>query len=124
VLQFFLYNYRETAGWVARVCDRMRVHANDTPLFSLDRLREAFSSLFHPHEEKVCPYHPPATDEIVTERAMSWSYITILPPDEKAKFVEDVKGILERGDGKVWINKEEGTYQYPYKTRVVVSRKK
>jgi hypothetical protein len=48
----------------------------------------------------------------------------VLPPDEKANVVEDIKVILQRGDGMVWINKEEGTYQYPYKTYVVVSRKK
>jgi hypothetical protein len=58
------------------------------------------------------------------DRAQSKSYISVLPPDEKANVVEDIKVILQRGDGMVWINKEEGTYQYPYKTYVVVSRKK
>jgi len=61
---------------------------------------------------------------MVTDRALSKSYITVLPPDEKAKVVDDLKAILQRGDGRIWINKEEGTYQYPYKTLVVVSRKK
>jgi len=83
-----------------------------------------YTSLFYPHEEKELAYHALATEQIVTDRAQSWSYITVLPPDEKAKLVEDIKVILERGDGRVWINKEEGTYQYPYTSLVVVARKK
>ncbi|OAX41936.1 hypothetical protein K503DRAFT_780264 [Rhizopogon vinicolor AM-OR11-026] len=45
--------------------------------------------------------------------------MTVLPPDDKAKVAEDIKVILQRGDGRIWINKEEGTYQYPYKTYLV-----
>jgi hypothetical protein len=48
----------------------------------------------------------------------------MLPPDEKAKVEEGIKVILERGDGKVWINKEQGTYQDPHTARVIISRKK
>lgn len=120
---------REAAGWVAQLCNRREVHENGTPQFRLNFLRQSFStpgytSLFHPMEEKEWPYCALTTEQIVTERQLSWSYISALPPDEKAKMVEDVKVILERGDGKVWINKEEGTYQYPYTTLAVVSRKK
>lgn len=119
----------EAAGWVAQLFDRIEAHRSDTPDLYINRLRQEFStpeyaSLFHPHEERICPYNPLVTDQLVTDRALSWSYISVLPSDEKAKFVEDVKGILERGDSKAWINKEEGTYEYPYKTLVVASRKK
>jgi len=120
---------REAAGWVAQFRDRMKVHNNGTPQFSSDLLRQTFSIpeytfSFQPHEEKEWAYLVPTTDQFVTDRVLSWSYITMLPPDNKAKLVEDIKGILERGDDKVWISKEEGTYQHPYKTRVFVSRKK
>lgn len=127
--QLFLFHCRVAAGWVEQVLDRIKAHQNGTPHFCFDLLRRTFSTpeytaLFQPYEEKVCPYRPLTTDQIVIDRALSWSYITLLPPDEKAKFAEDIKGILEGGDGKVWINKKEGTYQYPYNTLLLVSRKK
>ncbi|KAG1745883.1 S-adenosyl-L-methionine-dependent methyltransferase [Suillus paluster] len=120
---------RKAAGWVAQLCDRREVHEKATPQLRLDGLRQAFStpeytSLFHPLEEKEWAYNALATEQIVTDRVLSWSYISVLPPDEKAKLTEDVKVIIERGDGKAWIDKEEGTYQYPYRALVVVSRKK
>ncbi|OJA10363.1 hypothetical protein AZE42_07655 [Rhizopogon vesiculosus] len=120
---------REAAGWVAQVFARIEVHKNGTPNLYIDLLRKTFSapeysSLFHPHEEKECLYRPVATDQIVTDRALSWSYITQLPLDDKVNLMEDIKSILERGDGKTWINEEEGTYQYPYETLVVMCRKK
>lgn len=48
----------------------------------------------------------------------------MLPPDEKAKVAESIKDILEQGDGKVWINKEQGTFQDPHTARAMISRKK
>jgi hypothetical protein len=92
-------------------------------------LRQAFStpeytSLFHPHEEKQWAHHGLATDQIVTDRALSWSYIVMLPSDEKAKVAESIQGILEQGDGKVWINKEQSAYQDPHTARAMISRKK
>ncbi|KAG0704241.1 S-adenosyl-L-methionine-dependent methyltransferase [Suillus ampliporus] len=119
---------REAADWVAQFYERRKVHEKGTPQFRPDLLRQAFStpeytSLFHPLEETKLPYRALATEQIITERALSWSYISVLPPDEKAKLAEDIKVILERGDGKVWINKEEGTYEYPHTSLIVVSRK-
>ncbi|KAG1832695.1 S-adenosyl-L-methionine-dependent methyltransferase [Suillus variegatus] len=120
---------REAAGWVAQVQHCVEARGNGSPRFRLDVLRQAFStpeytSLFHPQEEKQWAHHGLATDQTVTDRALSWSYIAVLPPDEKAKVAEGIKGILERGDGKVWINKEQGTYQDPHTARAMISRKK
>jgi SAM-dependent methyltransferase len=127
----FIWNLedRDGAGWVAQIRDLIEAHEKGTPQFRLGLWRETFStpeyiSLFHPQEEEEWAYHLLASEQIVTDRAQSKSYIAVLPPDEKAKVVEDVKSILQRGDGRVWIDKEEGTYQYPYKTHIVVSRKK
>jgi len=123
------YYHRDGAGWVAQIRDCIEAHEKGTPQFRLGLWRQTFStpeytSLFHPQEESEWSYYLLASEKIVTDRAQSKSYIAVLPPDEKAKVVENVKAILQRGDGRVWINKEEGTYQYPYKTLVVVSRKK
>ncbi|KAG1800824.1 S-adenosyl-L-methionine-dependent methyltransferase [Suillus plorans] len=119
----------EAAGWVAQVQHCVEARVNGSPRFRLDVLRQAFStpeytSLFHPQEEKQWAHYGLATDQTVTDRALSWSYITMLPPDEKAKVAEGIKGILERGDGKVWINKEQGTYQDPHTAHTMISRKK
>lgn len=120
---------REAAGWVAQVQHCVEACGNGSPRFRLDVLRQGFStpeyiSLFHPQEEKQWAHHGVATEQTVTDRALSWSYIAMLPPDEKAKVAEGIKVILERGDGKVWINKEQGTYQDPHTVRVMISRKK
>lgn len=127
--KFTSQHYRGGAGWVAQLRNRIEVHEQGTPQFRLGLWRQTFStpeytSFFHPQEEKEWTYHNLTSDQIVTDRALSKSYITVLPADEKAKVVDDLKAILQRGDGRIWINKEEGTYQYPYKTLVVVSRKK
>jgi hypothetical protein len=125
----FLYHCREAAGWVAQFRGHMEIHKNGTPQLTPDLLRQMFSIpeytfSFQPHEEREWAYRVPTTDQCVIDRILSWSYIAVLPSEEKAKLAEDIKGILERGDDKVWISKEEGTYQHPYKTRVLVSRQK
>ncbi|KAG1891523.1 hypothetical protein F4604DRAFT_1876598 [Suillus subluteus] len=111
---------REAAGWVAQVQHCIEARGNGSPRFRLDVLRQAFStpeytSLFHPQEEKQwgsswCCYRA----NLSQDRVLSWSYIA----------TEGIKVILERGDGKVWINKEQGTYQDPHMARVMISRKK
>ncbi|KAG0704243.1 S-adenosyl-L-methionine-dependent methyltransferase [Suillus ampliporus] len=120
---------REAEAWVAQLYDRRNVHEKDTPPLDLDLLRQAFSPAntplrFHPLKVKELAYRAPTTDQIVIGRSLSWSYISVLPPDEKVKVVDDIKIILDRGDGKVWINKEEGTYEYPHTSLIAVSIKK
>ncbi|KAG2116494.1 uncharacterized protein F5147DRAFT_648981 [Suillus discolor] len=117
----------EAAGWVAQVQHCVEARVNGSPRFRLDVLRQGFStpeytSSFHPQEEKHWAHHGLATDQTVTDRALSLSYIAMLPSDEKAKVAEGIKGILERGDGKVWINKEQGTYQDPHIAHMITSR--
>ncbi|KAG2112857.1 S-adenosyl-L-methionine-dependent methyltransferase [Suillus clintonianus] len=127
----FVWNLadREAAGWVAQVQHCIEARGNGSPRFRLDVLRQAFStaeytSLFRSQEEKQWAHHGVASEKTITDRAQSWSYITMLPPDEKAKVVDDIKCILERGDGRVWINKEQGMYQDPHMARAFISRKK
>jgi hypothetical protein len=47
-----------------------------------------------------------------------------LSDDEKAAVVRDIKALLNRGDGLVWTDKEKGEFEYPYKTYVVIAKKK
>ncbi|KAF8843641.1 S-adenosyl-L-methionine-dependent methyltransferase [Paxillus ammoniavirescens] len=127
----FIWNLedREHAGWVAQLRDRIERHEKGTPQFRLGLWRQAFATEsylenFKAPEEKEWAYHLNASERIATERALSKSYIAVLPPDEKKKVSEDIKAIIAKGDGRVWINESEGLFEYPYKTLVVVSRKK
>lgn len=121
--------FRDTAGWVAQIRDRIEIHEGGTPQFRLGLWRQAFctetyNNNFKPPEEKEWVYHLDTLEEICVNRALSKSYISILPPDEKERVSEDIKAIVARGDGRVWIDESQGVFEYPYKTLVVLSRKK
>ncbi|KAI9574239.1 S-adenosyl-L-methionine-dependent methyltransferase [Boletus coccyginus] len=127
----FIWNLedRDAAGWVAQIRDRIEIHEAGTPQYRLGLWRQAFSTEaynnnFKPPEEKEWVYHVDVSEEICVNRALSKSYISILPPDEKERVVEDIKAIVARGDGKVWIDASKSVFAYPYKTLVVLSRKK
>ncbi|KZT67756.1 S-adenosyl-L-methionine-dependent methyltransferase [Daedalea quercina L-15889] len=120
---------RDGAGWVAQLRDRIERHENGTPQFRLNLWRALFStpsytSSFQPHEEQTWKYHLSGTRDIVVNRALSKSYITVLPPDEKEKVVADIDEILRQGEGKKWIDESQGIFEYPYGTMVVIFRKK
>jgi len=120
---------REGAAWVAQLRDLYEVYEQGTPQFRLGLWRNAFAvpsyeKSFQPPEETVFSFHLPGTLEIATDRVCSKSYIAVLPENEKNGVKEDVKKIVERGDGKTWIDEKAGVFQYPYKTTVVVMRRK
>lgn len=52
----------------------------------------------------------------VVERVLSKSYISILDEEKKAEIESDIKNLLGGGDdqnlGRVWIDKEKGTWEY------------
>ena len=80
--------------------------------------------MFDAPEEKVWEYPLEGTREIAQDRACSKSYIAILPPDEKEQVKKDISDIVDRGDGLKWIDQEKGIFEYPYKTYVVVWKRK
>jgi len=127
----FIWNSedRESARWVAQLRDRIELHEEGTPQFRHDFWRKTFDTLsylhsFKPHEEKVWSYQLPANSEIVTDRACSKSYIAIQKDDVKAKVVNDIRQILDKGEDKVWIDEAQGIFEYPYKTILVVAERK
>ncbi|KAH7889226.1 S-adenosyl-L-methionine-dependent methyltransferase [Phlebopus sp. FC_14] len=127
----FVWNLedRDAAHWVAQLRDRIESHEAGTPQFRLGLWRQAFKEhsyikSFKEPEENSYSYHLPASEDTCVNRALSKSYISVLEQDEKDKVVHDIRDILARGDGKVWIDESRGIFQYPYKTLVVVSRKK
>jgi hypothetical protein len=121
--------FREGARWVAQLRERIERHEEGTPQFRLDLWRQTFDTLtykelFQVPEEQVWSYILPGTLQIAIDRSCSKSYIAILPEDEKAKVQEDVKNIVMRGEDRVWMDESEGVFEYPYKTWVIVAKKK
>ncbi|KAH9842602.1 S-adenosyl-L-methionine-dependent methyltransferase [Rhodofomes roseus] len=120
---------RDGAAWVAQLRDRIERHESGTPQFRLNLWRALFStpsyqSLFQPPEEKTWTYALPGTRDIVVNRALSKSYVAVLPPDEKEKVVQDIDEILRKGEGRKWTDESQGIFEYPYGTLVVILRKK
>ncbi|KAF5381088.1 hypothetical protein D9615_003995 [Tricholomella constricta] len=120
---------RDRAHWVAQLRNRIERHENGTPQFRLNLWRQVFDTesyqqFFQPPAEKVWPYALPTTVDIAVDRALSKSYIAVLSEEEKAEVQNDVRAIAEKGEERVWINKADGLFEYPYQVFVVVARKK
>ncbi|KAF9242133.1 S-adenosyl-L-methionine-dependent methyltransferase [Melanogaster broomeanus] len=110
----FIWNLedRDAAGWVAQLRDRIERHEMDTPQFRLGLWRQTFATEsyiknFKEPEEKEWAYHLDASEQIIYGTRNETSKPSWL-----------------KGDGRIWINESEGVFEYPYKTLVVVSRKK
>ncbi|KAH9952235.1 S-adenosyl-L-methionine-dependent methyltransferase [Amylocystis lapponica] len=127
----FIWNLedRDGAAWVAQLRDLVEQHEQGTPQFRLGLWRAAFATPsyathFAPPEENTWAYALPGTRAIVADRAQSKSYISVLPPAEKAQVVADIGRILDQKDGLVWIDEAKGVFEYPYQTLVVLAKKK
>ncbi|KAG5650771.1 hypothetical protein H0H81_011110 [Sphagnurus paluster] len=130
-LAVFIWNLedRDQACWVAQLRDRIERHEEGSPQFRLGLWRQVFDTnsyqqFFLPPVEKTWHYVLQTTAENAVDRASSKSYIAILPEVEKAEVQRDVRNIVLKGDGKVWIDEEKGIFEYPYQTLVVVALKK
>lgn len=82
----------------------------------------SYQKAFGPPQEKTWDYVLPATKETVIDRAFSKSYIAILPENEKARLQIELRKIIDLAD-KVWINEQDGIFEYPYTTWVVIAQK-
>ncbi|KAF9815295.1 hypothetical protein IEO21_04658 [Rhodonia placenta] len=127
----FIWNLedRDGAAWVAQLRDRIEQHENGTPQFRLNLWEATFSTpsyqkFFEPPVRERWSYALQGTRDIVVNRALSKSYIAVLPPDEKEKVVKDIEQILEKKDGVKWEDQEKGIFEYPYSTLVVISKRK
>jgi hypothetical protein len=116
-------------SWVAQVRDLIEQFEQGTPQFRLDLWRALFGTLsfqnfFHPHKERSWCYPLVSSLDIVIDRAMSKSYIAVQSEDIKATIKAGVTEIVDRGDGKQWIDADKGLFEYPYTTLVVVFQRK
>lgn len=123
---------RDAAAWVGQQRDLIEAHESGAPQFRQGLWRAfynpdrtpSYAALFKPQKEDTWAYTLPGTLEIVTERALSKSYIAILGEKEREEVVAEIRNIIGRGDGRVWRDEGKGEFEYPYKTTVVISEKK
>ncbi|KAF8802568.1 S-adenosyl-L-methionine-dependent methyltransferase [Phlegmacium glaucopus] len=127
----FVWNLhdRDGARWVAKVGDIIGAHEQNTPQFRHMYWRQTFDTPsyrreFNPPEEKKWDYKLHANKEIIVDRAASASYIVALSDDERAEVQEEIKKVIDQGLDKVWIDEAQGSFEYPYKTWVVIAHKK
>lgn len=81
--------------------------------------------LFDLTEERKFFYESPATEDTVTNRFLSMSFMAAMRDVTlKEKLVDDVQNLVRKGEGMVWIDKESGLFEYPYETLAFVARKK
>jgi hypothetical protein len=128
-LSMTTWHRREKARWVAQLRDRIELHEQGTPQFRLFLWRQAFdtasyNNFFLPQVEKIWPYTLETTLENAVDRAFSKSYLAVLPKDAKAEVRKDVAGIIEKGDDKLWIDEQKGTFEYPYKCYIVIAHRR
>ncbi|KAI0006161.1 S-adenosyl-L-methionine-dependent methyltransferase [Russula compacta] len=99
---------REAAAWVAQVRDLIEQFEQGTPQFRLGLWQRSWCNPLL------------GSLDIVTDRAMSKSYIAVQPEDIKATIKADITDIVHRGDGKRWIDEDKAFFEYPYRTLVVI----
>lgn len=50
---------------------------------------------------------------------LSKSYITMLSEEEREGLTEEARKVVQKGEGKVWIDEAKGVFEYPYRTTLV-----
>jgi len=124
-----LSSSRDRAEWVGKIRDLVEVHEKGAPQFRHMRWKktfdtEAYQRFFEPPKEESWSYHITGSKESAVDRASSKSYIAVLPDNEKKEVQDKIRKIVDEDTSKVWINESEGTFEYPYKSYVVVCHKK
>jgi len=81
----------------------------------------SYQKLFGTSEEVIWKYVLPVTVEGVVTRELTRSYISALPEGEREIVTNNVRSVLE-AEQKIWVNEEEGIFEYPYRTTVISKR--
>ncbi|KAJ7138429.1 S-adenosyl-L-methionine-dependent methyltransferase [Mycena crocata] len=127
----FIWNIEDAnaAQWLDQLRKRANRGKEGAPSWLTGQWRELFTSpsyvkSFDIPEEKILRYDAVATPEKIVKRYLSSSRISTLTDPEKEVFVKDAEEILQHGEGKVWIDQEEGTFVHPYFTALSISKRK
>ncbi len=71
---------------------------------------ESAQTDFHPWTHDVYSQTLESTEQGVIDRVLSKSYITALSQEDKDNLVAEIKRIVQKGDGKVWIDQDKGIF--------------
>ncbi|KAI5117442.1 hypothetical protein M0805_007012 [Coniferiporia weirii] len=129
----FTWNYQNnnTAEWITQIFALCAPYQESTAsnrehfkdwrrMFDLSLYKESFSE----PEDTMISSTEPSTLEKTTLLVFTRSGVAILPDDEKLKIREEIKSIVERGDGLVWLDEKEGIFEVPFSNPVVVMQRK
>ncbi|KAF8522242.1 S-adenosyl-L-methionine-dependent methyltransferase [Hysterangium stoloniferum] len=119
--------YSSTA-WVGQLRHVIEAFEQGTPQFRLGLWRQTFDtpsymSSFEAPEENTFRHSVMGTFQGVIDRAFTKSYIAIASEEDKDQIRAQLTEIVKRGDDKVWINEEAGTFEYPYVTTLIIMKK-
>ncbi|KAJ7040752.1 S-adenosyl-L-methionine-dependent methyltransferase [Mycena alexandri] len=119
---------RDAAQWLAQVRERVERDEKGSPHWRTGLWRQLFgvpsyAKSFAPAEEQTFRYNTPGTLDGIISRGLSSSRIVTLTDAGKEIFVKDVEEIMQRGEGKVWIEEEKGTFEYPHRTDLVICKR-
>ncbi|KAH8914186.1 S-adenosyl-L-methionine-dependent methyltransferase [Atractiella rhizophila] len=127
-----IWNLEDRDGpekWVGKMRDAYEAHEVGTPQYRLGWWKHVFD--LPEYKENFKPLKSNAAGEAlpdvqhrkletnkdgVVDRVLSKSYITDLTEEKREEVRKRVLEIVEEGDGLVWIDKEQGIFEYPYAT--------
>ena len=106
-----------------RVTGKTTLNFSEWPfrrLFDLPSYKETF---YEPHEEEI-KYPTEGTVDLVVSRFGTWSAIAAQSGEEREKSLLEARGIVLRGDGMQWIDREKGVFVVPMACSAIVIRHK
>lgn len=125
-----IWNLEDAATpWVAQLRNLYEAYEQGTPQFRLGLWRQTFETpsytkLFQPQQELLFSHTITGSLPGTIDRAFTKSYIAVTSDETKEMLKKEITEIISRGDGKVWIDQEQGTFKYPYNTTVIIMQKK
>lgn len=123
---------REAAPWVVQIRDLYEQYEDNTPQYRhmyWHAMYKAptFASHFKADEPRHYHHTIPTTLQGVVDRVLSKSYISVLPQQKQDELVKQISDYLNNApDDKLerkWIDKQNGVWEYPYRTDLHIFRR-
>ncbi|KAJ7489411.1 S-adenosyl-L-methionine-dependent methyltransferase [Mycena latifolia] len=115
---------RDAAQWVKEY--RERVERDDKRVPGLWRKlfsTPSYTEFFNAPEQEIFQYDAVGTLDGMISRGLTSSRTAILTDVGKEAFRRDVETIVQRGEGKVWVDQEKGTFVCPHRSDLVFAKR-
>ncbi|GAA5983719.1 hypothetical protein JCM10908_000393 [Rhodotorula pacifica] len=115
--------------WIAQIREKYERFEQDTPqyrhgywrsIYSTPEYAQNFTAPTESHYKRALT----TNEDLVVDRVFSKSYITALSETEREQLGAQINETVRRGEGKTWIDEKEGTFEYDYKTDLVLAQRK